>query len=128
MRNVLKKLAMSAFLPLLSLLLYWQRLHGDYSTYQLVLASSIAILIAVGLFLYASIARKVERGSIAWGFLLIVSMMVAAMGIIEMLGTGRPWGFPLFFLAMWIPIYHEICRVDQERTNAGLFKASSKTG
>ena len=128
-RNNAKRLALSVFLPLLSLLLYLQRLRGDYSTYQLVLASAIAIMAGAGLFLYAPIVRRVERVSIAWGLFWIAVIIIGAIGLIGNIGIfhGEPWGFPLVFFAIWAPIYHKISRQEEGKVKLRFFKTLQKS-
>ena len=55
-RSSANMLALSGWLPLFTLLSYWQGVRGEISTNQLLLASAIAILVAAGMFLYAPIA------------------------------------------------------------------------
>ena len=107
---------MSITIPLLSLLLYWGRLHGNYSTDQLLLASAIAIAVAAGLYLYAPVARKVERWSTAWILLWIV---VIAVGVTGFIYDTHPWGFPVAFIAIWAPVHHSICRLNVGESKAG---------
>ena len=122
-RKTTRRLGLAVFLPLLSLLLYWHRLHGDYSTNQLLLASSVAIVAATGLYLYAPIARKVERGSLAWGLLWIAVITLGAIGLIN---DTEAWGFPLTFFAIWAPIYHALCKQEEKETRGSFFKAPQK--
>lgn len=128
-RGAAKRLTMSVLLPLLSLLSYWQRLHGEYSTNQLVLASAIAILAGTGLFLYATIVRKVERVSIAWGLFWIAVIIIGAIGLIGNIGIfyAEPWGFPLVFFAIWAPIYHKLCRQEEGKVKLRFFKKLQKS-
>ena len=109
-RSTAKRLALSGWLPLFSLLSYLLGFRGDYRTDQLFLASAIALLVATGLFLNAPIARKVERGSIAWGLLWIA---VVALGSIGYISDAKPWGIPLFLFAIWAPVYHCLCRQEE---------------
>ena len=68
MKRIVKRLTFAVTFPLLSLSLYWREIDGDYSASQLVLASAIVIVAATGIFLYTPIAKRVERGSLAWGW------------------------------------------------------------
>lgn len=124
-RGTGKRLALSVFLSLLSLLLYLQRLHGEYSTNQLVLASAIAILAGAGLFLYAPIVRKVESVGIAWGLFWIAFIILGAIGLIGIIGVidVEPWGFPLVFFTIWAPIYHNLCTQEEGKVKLSFFKA-----
>ena len=119
----------------------------NYSTTQLLLASVIAILVAIGLFLYVPIARKVERGSIAWGLIWIAVIALGALGFIS---DAEPWGFPLFLLAIWARCFtacadkrrgretiktlatiisqvrHELCRLEEGKVRPAFFKAQQE--
>jgi len=120
---------MSVLLPLLCLLSYWQGLHGDYSTYQILLASAIAILAGAGLFTYASIVRKVESVGIAWGLFWIAATILGAIGLMGIIGiwNAEPWGFPLVFFVIWAPIYHKLSRQEEGKVKLKFFKALQKS-
>ena len=109
-RSTVNCLALSVWLPLFSLLSYWLGVRCDHSTIQLSLIPDIAILGAAGLFLYAPIARKVERGSIVRGLLLTAAIALGAIGYIS---HAEPWGSPLFLFAIWAPVYHYLCRQEE---------------
>ena len=128
-RGKAKRLVMSVLLPLLCLISYWQRLHGDYSTYQLLMALAIAILAGAGLFLYAPIVRKVECVSIAWGLFWIAVLIIGAIGLIGIMGiwNAEPWGFPLVFFAIWAPIYHKLSRQEERKVKLRFFKAPQES-
>ena len=120
---------MSVLLPLLCLLSYWQRLHGDHSTNQILLASAIAILAGAGLFMYATIVQKVESVGIAWGLFWIAVTILGAIGLIGIMGEidAKPWGFPLVFFTIWAPIYHKICRQGEGKVKLRFFKTLQKS-
>ena len=80
-RSTAKRLALSGWLPLFSLMSYWQEVRSDYSASKLLLASAIAILVAPGLFLYESIARKVKCGTIVSELLWIAVIAHGAIGL-----------------------------------------------
>ncbi len=129
-RGKAKRLVMSVLLPLLCMFVYWQRLHGDYSTYQLLVAVSIAVLAGAGLFLYATIARKVERISIAWGLFRIAVIIIGTIGLIGIIGmfyVDEPWGFPLVCYAIWAPIFYKIYRQSEGMVKFSFFKAPQKS-
>lgn len=120
---------MSVLLPLLCLLSYWQSLHGDYSTYQLLLASVIAVLSGAGLFLYTTIVRKVESTGEAWGLFWIAATILGATGLTGVIGAinVEPWGLPLVFFVIWAPIYHKLSRQEEGKVNLRFFKALQKS-
>ena len=116
---------MCLYLPLTSLLFYWREVGGDYSDNQLLWSSSIAILLAIGLFFYVPIGQKIEPRSIAWGWLLFILILVAGFGLIGLIGD-KPWGFSLTLLACFLPSYHEICRLQANKYKYSFFKAPEK--
>ena len=120
---------MSVLLPLLCLLSYWQSLHGDYSAYQLLLASAIAILAGAGLFLYTTIVRKVESAGKAWGLFWIAATILGAIGLTGVIGaiSVELWGLPLVFFTIWAPIYHKISRQEEGKVKLSFFKAPQKS-
>ena len=128
-RGTRKRLVMSVLLPLLCLLSYWQSLHGDYSTYQLLLASAIAILAGAGLFLYTTIVRKVESAGKAWGLFWIAATILGAIGLTGVIGAinVEPWGLPLVFFVIWAPIYYKLCTRDDGKVKLRFFKALQKS-
>ena len=108
MKRTIKRLALSVTHPLLALWLYWGRLHGDYSTNQLLLASAIAIVVAAAIFLYVPIAKKVERWSIAWwlGLMAIMFLGATAITIKLLYEAHRAWSDAVIFFTIWIPVIH----------------------
>ena len=118
------RLGMSITMPLVSLGLYWQRLHGDYTTEEMLVASAIAIVVAAGLYLYAPIARRIERWSAAWVLLWIV---VITVGVIGFINDTQAWGFPISFIAIWAPVYHSLCRRQEGSSKPGV-TVSPETG
>lgn len=128
-RGTRKRLVMSVLLPLLCLLSYWQSLHGNYSTYQLLLASAIAILAGAGLFLYTTIVRMVESAGKAWGLFWIAATILGAIGLTGVIGAinVEPWGLPLVFFTIWAPIYYKLCTRDDGKVKLSFFKAPQKS-
>lgn len=106
-RKAAGRLVLALFCPLLSLLLYWQRLHGDYSTIQVLVASCIAIAVAASLYLYAPFAQRIRLRSLA-GVLLLIAIIT--IGIVGFVFDAKPWGFPVTFMAIWAPVCHSVFR------------------
>ena len=126
MKRTVKRLFVAIVFPLLSLLQYWIVLDDDYSTNKLLLASAIAIVVAAGIFLYAPIAKKVERGGLAWASGFTATVLLAAIGFMYMLDGTKAWGWPVFFFAIWVPVVHQLCQQLDVEVKLSFFKAPRK--
>lgn len=126
MNRTVKRLCIAVVFPLLSLCMYWVMLDGDYSTNQLLLASAIAIMVAIGIFLYAPIAKKVERRGFAWTLGFIATLLLAGVGLIYMLDGTKAWGWPVLFFAIWAPVVHQLCKQLDDEVKFSFLKAPGK--
>ena len=124
--RIMRRFVMCIFLPLLSLISYWMEIDYNFNDNRLLLSTIVAILLSVALFFYVPIARKIERGSIAWGVIIVFAIMLACFAGIGIIGNHQ-WGFPLFFLACFAPAYHQLCRVDFNKDKFSFFKATMKS-
>ena len=121
MNRSVKRLAIAICFPLLSLWQYWTRLDDNYNTTQLLLASSVAIVVATIIFLYAPIAKKVERGSPAWVLGLLATLSLGTLGFIY--DDTTTWGWPVLFFAIWMPVVHVCCKHLDAEVKWSFFKA-----
>lgn len=98
-------------------------LDGDYSKAQLLWSSLITIIVAISVFMYVPVAKKIERGSLIWRLGLGFTIVLAVIGLgrwffeffivlhlPEDLMTSdvgiSEWGASLLMIAIYIPVIH----------------------
>ena len=119
-----RRLLTSVFFPSLSFYFYWTQIDGNYSEKQLVWALVITTITSLVIFLYFPVAKKVERGSVAWSLGLIFMMFLISTGIVGLIGDD-PWGLGVGVFATSIPGIHEIARNWDKTYKWSLFKRPS---
>ena len=122
------RVLLAVLYPFLTLFLYLRELDGNYGAGRLVLASAIALVLAIGIFLYPPIAKRVEPRSVAWYLGLAVSVMLVVHGMVASIDPANTWGFPVTFFACWIPAIHVACKsLDKLDEGWSFFKAPRKS-
>lgn len=119
-----RRLVISMFFPLLSFYFYWTQIDGDYTGNQLLWALVITLMAILVIFLYFPVAKKIERGSMAWSLGLISVMFLVSVGIVGLIGSIA-WGLAVGVFACWIPVIHEIAYNWDKTYKWSLFKRST---
>ena len=111
MTRKIRRLLISVSFPAISLVVYWGRLDGIYATDHVLVAVAVAIAVAIGIFFYAPLAKRVERGSVAWNLGLGISVMIVVFGLVSIwTAQDMTWRLPVVFFSIWIPVIHIACR------------------
>lgn len=107
--SVAKKIGFALVYPMITLWIYWRRLarQDEYALEEMLLASGVALFVAVGIFLYVPLAKKVRRGSPVW---IVGIALITGLIIVGATQEGRTWAWPLLFFAIWMPVIHVCCQ------------------
>ncbi len=119
MKRIARRLLLAIVFPAFSLHLYWKEAEG-----QTMLAAAIALVLAIGIFLYPPIAKRIERWSPAWNLGAFVSLALFVTGFVASLDPANTWGWPISMFALGIPFIHVVSKgLDNEWR---FFKAAQK--
>ena len=110
----------STFYPLFSFSSYWRAFDGNYTGMDVFWGTSVTIALAIAIYLYFPIAKKIEHGSIIWFLGLLTTICLFALGsVLSGLWTHwifmtpvkeEAWGEYIWFFAIWIPTIHLIAK------------------
>ena len=114
----LKRIGFSTATPLYLLFIWWKAFDGAYTQSDVLWITAISISLAIGLYLYLPIAKKVKTFSLIWFIFLGATIFFVSEGLIGIGFDGvdideeffpisfRAWGeFKLYF-GLWIPVIY----------------------
>lgn len=107
MRNLLIRFLFSAWIPLLSFVMYWSILaQGDaYNETNLTWGALVTIILTIAMYLHQPLGEKVEQFSPAWGLGIGIGGGLFVFGIVIFFSEGasdlyRAWGIYIWFFAL----------------------------
>ena len=130
----IKKFVGRLAIPALSLLIpfrwYLMTFDGAYSKMDFSSGVVVSIALGVAIFMYEPIAKKIERFSMAWFLVLLISVSLFVGGwiiadpyFLRLPLTHRAWGEYMLAFGFLIPIIHFIFNyVGKPREKESFFK------
>lgn len=113
-----RRIAFSVLTPLFLAWIWWKAFDGEYTRTDLFWLVGGSIILAVAIYVYLPLGRKIERFSAIWFLELLIMIYFVTHGL---LGLGfwngdipdeffsiarRAWGEYMLYLGLWIPVIH----------------------
>lgn len=121
------KLFVSIFFPLLAFRVYWAEFDGAYTNMDLLLGGVVTVALCTAVFMYFSIANKIERFSPAWFFALLIVVNLVVFGwIISSLFSlpiaYRAAGMYMLSFGLLLPMIHFVALKSHTSQKGSFYK------
>ena len=118
------RLILSVIIPIIPFRMYWSEFNGAYTDMDLLWGGIVAVAFGVAIFLYEPLAKRIEPFSPAWFLVLFIFLGLLGFGI-ALSGLYLPlrtWGIYALFIAIFIPMLHQLFRHVDKRQKGSFYK------